>query len=258
MPALWCIPNVEPTTQDPQRRRRLLIFGGVLAAAIVVVAIVIAVSSGGGSGDKNAAAPAATSKSAGLRDVGRVQAEFAGIPQSGNTLGNPKAPATLMVFADLQCPFCAQFENNALPSIVQKYVKPGKLKVVFQPIVILGNDSILGARAAAAAGQQSKLFQFAATLYRNQGEENTGYLNEAYVKKIAAGVSGLDVQKLMANLKSPAVNKLLNSAQSTATSGKVSSTPSFFAAKTGQPLQQVQVTSLDAAAFYKTLDSITS
>jgi protein-disulfide isomerase len=163
-----------------------------------------------------------------------------------------------MIFADLQCPFCADFENNALPAIVQKYVKPGKLKVVFQPIVILGKDSVLGARAAAAAASQGKLFQFAATLYRNQGQENTGYLNQAYVKKIAGGVSGLDVQKLIADLKSPPVNKLLNAAQATATSGKVSSTPSFFVAKSGQTLQPVQVTSLAPGAFYKTLDSVTS
>jgi protein-disulfide isomerase len=243
-------------TTDAARKRRLAIFGGGLLVAIVAVAIVIAVSSGGS--DTTTASTAAPAKTSSLKGVSAIKAEFAGIPQTSNVLGNPKARATMMVFADMQCPFCAEFENNAFPSIVEKYVKPGKLKVVFQPIVILGNDSILGARAAAAAGQQNKLFEFTATLYRNQGQENTGYLNQAYVKKIASGVAGLDAAKLTVDLKSAAVNKVLNDAQATATSGKVESTPSFFVAKTGASLQQVPVTSLEASAFYKVLDAVTA
>src|SRR5436190_1129401 len=174
---------------DAQRRRRLLIFGGIVLAAIVVVGIVIAASSGGSGNKSNSAstsAPKTASNPSGLKGVSAISSAFAGIPQTGNVLGKANAPATMMVFADLQCPFCAQFENNAFRAIVQKYVRPGKLKVVFQPIVIIGNDSILGARAAAAAGQQNKLFQYAATLYRNQGEENSGYLNQDYVKKIGS------------------------------------------------------------------------
>ena len=246
---------------DAQRRRRLFIFGGVVLAAIVVVGIVIAVSSGGGSGTSSTTAatstPATASNPSGLKGVSAIRSEFAGIPQTGNVLGNPSAKATMMVFADLQCPFCADFENTAFPAIVQRYVRPGKLKVVFQPIVLIGNDSILGARAAASAGQQNKLFQYAATVYRNQGQENSGYLNQDYVKKVGTSVSGLDVNKLVANLKAAPVNKLLNDAQSIATSGHVNSTPSFFVAKAGQPLQQLQVTSLDPGAFYGQLDQVT-
>jgi protein-disulfide isomerase len=247
---------------EAARKRRLAIFGGVLLVVIVVVAVVIAVSSGGGSGSSTTTsatggAPKTASNPAGLKGVDAVRSEFVGIPQTGNVLGDPKAPATMMVFADLQCPFCAEFENNAFPSIVKRYVRPGKLKVVFQPIAIIGNDSILGARAAASAAQQGKLFQYVATLYRNQGQENTGYLNQDYVKKIGSGVSGLDAQKLVTDLKAAPVNKLLNDAQSIATSGHVSSTPTFFVAKTGQPLQQLPVSSLDAAGFYPALDQVT-
>jgi protein-disulfide isomerase len=157
----------------------------------------------------------------------------------------------------MQCPFCAEFENGAMPALVKRYVRPGKLKIVFQPIAILGTDSVLGARAAASAAQQNKLFEYAGILYRNQGDEGSGYLNDAYVKKIGAATPGLDVAKLTAGLKSAPVNKLLNDAQSIATSGKVQSTPSFFVARSGQPLEQLPVTSLTAGAFYAKLDSVT-
>src|SRR3954454_1438567 len=125
MPALRSIPNVERMTEDA-RKRRLLIFGGLLVAAIAVVAVVMAVSSGGGS--KSASAKPGT--------------PMTGIAQSGNTLGSKNAKATLMVFADMQCPFCRQFETQAFPSIVKRYVKTGKLRVVFQPISFIGADSL--------------------------------------------------------------------------------------------------------------------
>src|SRR4051812_8618229 len=261
MPALRCIPNVDDMTTDAQRKRRLAIFGGVVLVAIIAVAVAVAVSSGGTS-DKTTSTTSAAStsggaKASGLKGVGDIKSEFAGIPQKGNVLGSAGAPATLMVFADLQCPFCGEFENTALPAIVQKYVRPGKLKVVFQPIVILGNDSILGARASAAAAQQNKMFDFNGVLYRNQGQENTGYLNNDYVKKIAGGVAGLNAAKLASDLKSPPVNKLLNDAQQVATAGHVDSTPTFFVAKKGATLAQLPVTSLDAQAFYPTLDKLT-
>jgi protein-disulfide isomerase len=233
---------------DAHRKRRLAMLGGALLVAIVAVAVIIAVSSGGSSSTDTKT----TSTSA-----APAQPEFAGIPQKGNTLGNANAPATMVVFADLQCPFCAQFENGALPTIVRRYVRPGKLKIEFRPIAILGQDSILGARASAAAAQQNKMFDFNARLYRNQGEENSGYLNQAYVKKIATGVPGLDPAKLIADLKIAPVNKFLNETQGLATSGHVDSTPSFFVARSGQPLKRVQVTTLAPSAFYPSLDQAT-
>jgi protein-disulfide isomerase len=252
--------NMSPMDAQAQAKRRLFVIGGIVLAAIVAVAIVIAVTSGG-SGSSNTASTTTGSTTAGgaggLKGVSAVTSEFAGIPQKGNELGSASAPGTMVVFADMQCPFCAEFENGAMPSLVQRYVRPGKLKIVFQPIAIIGNDSVLGARAVASAAQQNKLFEYTAILYRNQGSENSGYLNDAYVKKIGAATPGLDVTKLSAELKADPVNKLLNDAQSLATSAKVSSTPSFFVAKTGQPLQQLQVASLAPDAFYATLDSVT-
>lgn len=243
-------------TPQAQRKRRLIIVGAILLAAVVAIAVAIGVSSGGGS--SSTSTPAKGGKSAsGLKDVAGVQAEFAGIPQKRNTLGSPTATGTLMVFADMQCPFCADFENNVLPAIIKRYVRPGKLKVVFQPIAILGNDSVLGARASAAAALQNKMFQFNALLYRNQGTENTGYMTTEYLKKIGTGISGMDGAKLVSDISSAGSEQIVTSAQGLASSGHVNSTPSFFVAKSGQPLSALQVTDLKPAAFYGDLDKIT-
>ena len=44
-----------------------------------------------------------------------VASLVAGIPQSGNALGNPTRPITLQYFGDLECPICKEFTLGALP-----------------------------------------------------------------------------------------------------------------------------------------------
>ena len=77
-----------------------------LAAVVVVIAVVI--SSSGGS-DKTTKPPASGQPASG---AAQVDALLAGIPQKGNTLGNPKAPVTLQEFADLQCPICQAYTES--------------------------------------------------------------------------------------------------------------------------------------------------
>lgn len=45
--------------------------------------------------------------------------------------GQINSGVVLMEFADFQCPFCAKFSVEILPSIQQKYVQSGKIGLVF-------------------------------------------------------------------------------------------------------------------------------
>ena len=114
-----------------------------------MVGVLIAVSQSGGDDDESGLA--AGKRSRACRTVNRL---YDGIPQDGATLGNPDAPATMVEFVDLQCPFCAEYTRDALPTIVKRYVRTGKLKVELRPVAILGPDSATGAAAAAAAAQE--------------------------------------------------------------------------------------------------------
>src|ERR671938_601773 len=104
------------------RRRRLIQLGGLvgLAAIVVVVAIVIS------SGSSKSGTP---KKQAGETVPGQslVAAEFDGIPQSGAVLGNPKAAHTLVEYGDLICPACKAYSDQIIHTIVDKYVRTGRL-----------------------------------------------------------------------------------------------------------------------------------
>jgi protein-disulfide isomerase len=54
---------------------------------------------------------------------------FAGIPQDGTALGSASAPATPTEYADLQCPFCADYARDVLPAVVERYVRTGRLRL---------------------------------------------------------------------------------------------------------------------------------
>jgi protein-disulfide isomerase len=222
-----------------QRNKRVLQLGAALAAAAVIVVVAIAISSSGSDkkGGSSKGGATGSSQSAQLLN---------GIPQSGTTLGSPGAPVTVTEFADLQCPFCRDYTINQFPGIVAKYVRPGKVKMVFQNYAFIGPDSLTAARAAEAAGSQNKLWNFIDVFYNNQGTENTDYVTDAFLTKIANG-AGVDAAKMLTERANPKVDTAIAKAQQEAQRAGVNSTPTFLVQKAGQPAKKVAAAQIEAA-----------
>jgi len=232
-----------------RQRQRLWVLGGVLALAAVIVAV-IAIANGG----SDSTTP---KKKAGESLPGQFEANarFAGIPQSGITLGDPRAPVTMVEFADLQCPYCREYTTNVFPSLVAEYVRAGKLKMVFRNVSILGTDSTTAAQMAAAAGMQNKLWPFIDIFYANQGEENTGYVTDPFMIGIARAVRGLDVQKALTDRSSPEVQRQLTEAQTEMTVNGFTGTPSFLVGPTGGRLEALQYRSFTVGPFRSAIEA---
>jgi protein-disulfide isomerase len=183
-----------------------------------------------------------------------VSSEFAGIPQNGTMLGDPRAPATLVEFADLQCPFCAQYALGALPGVIRDWVRPGKLRLDLRLVSIIGPDSGKAARLAGAAALQDRLWQLAELFYLNQGTENSGYVTSAFLRAIATATPGLDVERALAARNSAAVTSQLERAPRSAGRLGVSSTPSFFLVRPGKAPVQLHPSALTTNAISSAIE----
>jgi protein-disulfide isomerase len=226
------------------RRKRLLQLGGILGVVVIGVVIAVVVASGGS--DKGGGGTEGAKTTASL---------FAGIPQQGQTLGNANAPVTMQEFADLQCPFCREYTLNVLPDLIPRYVSTGKVKMVFRPLVFLGEDSEPAARATLAAGKQNLSWQYADAFYRNQEQENSGYVTDDFLRKIGKLVPGLDVEKMMSDMNAADVTRALARDDALSRRLKVEGTPTFFLNRKGATPVQVPVSQLETGEFTSAIDA---
>jgi protein-disulfide isomerase len=180
---------------------------------------------------------------------------FDGIPQRGVTLGNPNAPVTLVEFADPQCPFCREYSLNAMPELVRKYVRTGKAKMELRLMSFIGPDSVKAARAIEAAGLQNKMWNAADMMYHNQGQENSGYVSDGFLRRVMGAIPGLDVQKALSQVNDPRVEKSMAETDTLATRYGVNSTPSFLVGKSGGTLRNVQLQTLSASELGQAIDA---
>jgi protein-disulfide isomerase len=196
------------TLRSPRTLLALLV-----AVAIVVAALLVVLSQLGDAGGGSA------------EDVGGF---YSGIPQDGTTLGEKSAPVTLYLYEDFQCPFCGQFDREMFPDLVDDYVRDGQVKVVSETMAFLGPDSITAARAALAAGEQNRYWPYHALLFENQGEENSGYVTDDYLRGLAEKTPGLDVQKWEDQRAGDSFVKELEAVQAKAQASGVNSTPTLI------------------------------
>jgi len=232
-----------------RRRQRMWILGGAIALAAAIVVVVVLATGGN---DKPA-----LEKGEVVPGQKEAAALFAGIPQNGITLGDPRAPVTFVEFADLQCPFCREYTEKAMATLVSRYVRTGKLKMQFRNVAFIGTDSARAAQMAAAAGRQNKLWPYVDIFYANQEEENSGYVTDDFLRKIGSGVSGLDVDRAMNDRGLPAIQRQMDDAQTEWQTNGFTGTPSFLLGPTGGRLEALPpVRSFDPSSFTGPIDAV--
>jgi protein-disulfide isomerase len=224
-----------PPVRSTEGRRAspMVLLTALLGLAGLAVAIVlVVVFTGGGSGSSSASGTT-------LPDANVIQQQLAGIPQQGNVLGKPTAKATMVEYIDLQCPVCRSFETEVMPTIFDRYVRAGKLKVESRPVAIIGPDSELGRLAMIAAERQNRAFNFAQLLYFNQGPENGGWLDDSMVASAARSIPGVNVKALQDAMNSSSVASEAKTYDRQAQADGLSGTPLVLVGKTGGKLTAV-------------------
>jgi protein-disulfide isomerase len=237
----------DPASTDAgELRRRLYQLGALAVSVLAVGAVAIAVLTSGSTSQLAPGKP--------VPGAPQTLALFAGIPQHGVTLGNPRAPVTLVEFGDLQCPVCAAYVENALPTIVAHYVRPGTVRLVFRNLDSIGSDSVRAARMAGALGEQNHMWEFIDLMYKNQGAENTAYVTDRYLEALATAIPGVDVGRALGERDSPAVRAQLQQAHELAQQLHLQSTPSFVLSGGTQPEHVLPPTDLSSASLAGPID----
>jgi protein-disulfide isomerase len=140
-------------------------------------------------------------------------------PQIAFVTGPANAKKTLVEFFDYNCAHC----RNSFP-LIQKYYNTHRndTRFAFIEFPIFGEKSNNAARAALAARRQpDKYIAFHFALMGEEGEIGPDQIVDAARK------AGLDINKLMADLSQPAINKEMAAARALAARTGVSGTPFF-------------------------------
>ncbi len=245
----------EAEAAGQQRRKRLIQLGSVIGVVVVIV-VVILVATGGGSSTNNVP----TTKKAKNENVATVTSLLAGIPQSGSTLGSPTAPVTLQYFGDLECPICREFTLGALPKVIEKYVRTGKLKIEYRNLETATREPETfrtQQSAAMAAGKQNKAWDFIELFYHEQGQEDTGYVTEKYIEELAQQVPSMNLATWTSDRSNPAWTNTITTDAQAANNAGFNGTPSFLLGKTGETLSKFEASSLtEPAPFESAIDKL--
>jgi protein-disulfide isomerase len=89
----------------------------------------------------------------------------------GRVRGDPKAPVTIVEFADFSCPYCRKVEST-LNELMAKY--PGKIKIGFRdfPLRQLHPNAQLAAEASRCAGEQGKYWEYHDLLFATADKQS--------------------------------------------------------------------------------------
>ena len=150
-----------------------------------------------------------------------------GVVLSEHIKGNLSAPVTLTEYSDFECPACKQFEPIVLEVLVQ-YGDSIKFEYKHFPLTQLHPYAEQAARAAEAAGQQGKFFEFHDLLLENQ--ETWSPPNPAPAKNFTqyAEELGLDMTQFNRQSRSSLIKDKVQAESDEARGLGLTSTPTFF------------------------------
>lgn len=140
------------------------------------------------------------------------------------TLGNPDAPVTMIEYASLTCQHCATFHNSVFPDLEEKYVKTGKVKLVFRNFIRDRLD-VAVAMVTRCYGPD-KVFDIMNLYFQRQRQWAVqDAMPEIVGVARTAGISRLDLDACLANTE---LQAHLLEMQKAGSAAGVSGTPTFF------------------------------
>ncbi|MCM2390935.1 DsbA family protein [Streptomyces albipurpureus] len=223
-----------PPSPSPSSRRPLFIGAGVVVAALLLgIASYTATRP-----DDSPASSARTEVSADAQsgvypELAKLARREAKDPLA---VGRADAPVVMIEYADFLCGYCGKFARDTEPELIKEYVDKGVLRIEWRNFPIFGQESEDSARAAWAAGQQGRFWQFHSAAYA-EGEKEKGF-SKGRLKELAKRAGVPDLNRFAKDLDSEAAKASVSRDQEEAYGLGATSTPSFLV--NGRPLAGAQ------------------
>ena len=142
-------------------------------------------------------------------------------------MGQENASITLVEFGDYQCYFCNQHFHNTEHELVEKYVKTGKVRMLFKDFIIIGPDSKAAALSAHCAGEQGKFWDFHDILFNNWTGENNGWASPSNLTVFAEEIDA-DIDNWTECMNEKKYSKIIMDSNNDARALELTGTPAFF------------------------------
>ncbi|MFB7936862.1 DsbA family protein [Streptomyces sp. NPDC056049] len=154
----------------------------------------------------------------------------------GLALGRADAPVVLIEYADFKCGYCGKFARDTEPVLVKKYVENGTLRIEWRNFPIFGEESEAVARAAWAAGEQDRFWEFHKAAYAD-GAKEKGF-GEERLRALAAEAGVPDLARFAKDSEGEAAREAVRKDQEQGYALGATSTPSFLV--NGRPIAGAQ------------------
>ncbi|NWJ46390.1 MAG: thioredoxin domain-containing protein [Chloroflexi bacterium] len=164
------------------------------------------------------------------------------------TLGAANAQVALIEYADVRCPACKQYFDQADSSIRDTFVKTGQIKYIFRNYTVVDDilrdsDSQRGAQAIRCAADQKRGWDFRDSMYANYRGESTGVITDKVLKDLAKAL-GLNQDQFNSCLDTSKYKQAVADEKTAAKAKGVSGTPTFFLSINGAE-QEIQYSTYD-------------
>lgn len=208
--------HIEERRRKQRRQSRLLLASVVIGIALLAAGFLILINRP-------------------VSNLPTVETNYEGLTQAvddsgvgiGFAIGDPDAPLTLVEYSDFSCPHCHDLAK-VIEQIIEEYVRPGNLRVVYKPISFVNPPaSRPAAQAAICAGQQGKFWEmhnYIWALYEGSGPG-------AYTQRqLTAGAEaiGLDMQAFRSCFVSAQTSILVDSVLEEANQRGIMGTPKMY------------------------------
>ena len=164
--------------------------------------------------------------------------------------GPVNAPVTLVVFSDYQCPYCAAWSQDTLPTMLD-YADSDDLRIEWREVNVFGSASEQAAKAAYAAALQDKHWEFHEKLFAGGKPRPPEELSPEALTSVAADI-GLDMNQFEKDMNSSETAAAVDKNAKMGTELGAFSTPTFILDE--QPYVGAQPTSVFVDAIEQKLE----